>query len=172
MKKIIIIILSISILWLLWCSKSSKIQIWDIVTFSYTGTLENWEIFENWNKTITIWSLETIKAIEEALINKKINQNFKLNVDPEKWYWNKYSIYNQQRISAFVFERLWLPIETGSIVTLDKTTGKIINHETDEQWNTFIVFDINPPQTRQKTKYEIHIDNIEKPQQAWEWYVL
>ncbi len=103
------------------------------------------------------------------MINKKTDQKATIKVKPENWYGNQYSLYNQQRISLFVFEKLWLPTEIGSIVTLDKTTGKIIEHEKDQQWNIFIVFDINPPQTRQPTKYDIHIQKIEK---AWEWYTL
>lgn len=171
MKNVIMIVLSISMLWLLWCSKETKIAEGDIATISYTWTLENGEIFEYGTKTITIGSGEIIKGIEQALINKRLNQNLSIKIKPEEWYGNQYSIYNQQRISAFVFEKLWLSTEIWSIITLDKTKWKIIDHEKDEQGNLIIIFDINPEQTRQNTKYTIHIENIEK-NKAWDWYTL
>jgi FKBP-type peptidyl-prolyl cis-trans isomerase 2 len=171
MKKAIIIFFSISFLWLLGCSKTPKISIWDIVTISYTWILEDKEIFESGTKTITIWSWEVINWIEKSLIKKKLNQRFSIKIKPENWYGNQYSIHNQQRISAFVFEKLWLPTEIWSKITIDKTSGEIIDHEKDENWNLIIVFDINTPQTRQNTKYNIHVKNIEK-KQAWDWYKL
>lgn len=171
MKKIAMIMLSVSIIWLLWCSKAPRIQNGDLVTISYVGTLENWEIFESDTKTITIGSWNIIRGIEEALIDKKADQRFSTKFSPEEWYGNQYSIHNQQRISSFIFEKLWLSTETGATVTLDKTTGKILKHEKDEAGNTIIILDINAPQTRQETKYNIHIEKIEKAQ-AWDWYTL
>lgn len=171
MKKIIYIILTVSIIWLVWCSKTPRIQQGDKVTISYVGTLENGEIFENETRTITVGSWEIIKWIEDALINKKSDKRFSIEITPEKWYAYLYSLHNQQRISPLIFEKLWLSTETGTMVTLDKITGKIIGHEWDKNGNTMIIVDINPPQTRQETHYDIHIENIEK-NQTEESYVL
>lgn len=155
----------------MWCSKTTKIQEGDVVTISYIWTLENWEIFENETKTITIGSWNIIRWIEKKLLKKKLNQKFSIDIKPEDWYGNQYSIYNKQEISAFVFDRLWFSKEIWSIIKIDKTKGKVIEHKYDEQENLIIVFDINEPQTRQNTKYNIHIENIQK-QQKPEWYEL
>lgn len=161
--------LSISILWLLWCTKTPKIEEWDTVTISYTWTFENWQLFEINKKTIKIGSWEIIKWIEKAILGKKVWKTIKASVSPEEWYGNEYSIYNQQRIPLFILEKLWLPTETWTIITLDKTTWKILKQEQDEKWNTIIILDINPIQTRQDLWYEINIENIEK---NWITYTL
>lgn len=162
MKKIIAILFAISTISLLWCTKAPKVEIGDKVTISYTWTFEDATIFETSTKTIIIWSGDIIKWIEEAIIGKKSGKSVTTSITPEKWYGNQYSIYNKQRVSAFIFDKLWLSTETGAMVTLDKITWKVLGQEKDKEGNTIIIFDVNPPQTRQDISYEIIIENIEK----------
>ncbi|AHB41385.1 hypothetical protein P148_SR1C00001G0594 [candidate division SR1 bacterium RAAC1_SR1_1] len=171
MRKITIIMVCISMLGLLGCSKTPRIENGDLVTISYSGTLKDGEIFESGTKTITIGSGDIIKGIEQALINKKSDQRFNIKITPEEGYGDEYSIYNQQRVSSFIFEKLGLSTETGTTVTLDKITGEISKHEKDKDGNTIIILDVNAPQTRQETKYNIHIEKIEKAQ-AGDGYTL
>ncbi len=172
MKKSITIILATLSLFITWCSTSPKIQQGDIVTISYTWILENGEIFESETKTITIWSWEIIKGIEQYLLKKKLGEDFSLTIEPEEWYSQEYSENKKQHVSAYIFERLWISTEIGKEVTLGEIKGTITAHKKNEQGNSIIVIDENPVQTRQKIKYTISIQNIQKPVVNVEWYTL
>lgn len=133
-----------------------------MVAIIYTWKLDNWEILESGRKLITIWSWEVIKWIDAFIAGKKVGKKYKLTVEPKDAYWDLYTENNQQHISSFIFEKLWISTKTWDIVTLDKTTWKILRHETDKDWNNTIVFDVNPVQTRQDISYEITILEIQK----------
>ncbi len=172
MKRSIAIIIATCSLFIIWCSTSPKIQQGDKVTISYTWTLQNGEIFETETKTITIWSWEIIKWIEQALLKKKLGEYFSTTIKPEEWYKQLYSENKQQHVSAYIFERLWISTEIGKKVTLGEIQGIIIANQKNDQGNSIIVIDENPEQTRQKTEYTISIQNIEKSTTNTKWYTL
>lgn len=168
MKKIIISTLIISSVFLLsWCGQ--KLHIGEKVMVSYTGHFEDGTFFETQTKTITIWSWEIIKWLEEALIKKGYKDEFTVTITPENGFGDQYSINNQQRISAIILEKLWLPTDTGSLITLDKITGKILKQTHDEDGNTIIILDINPRETQENIIYKVHTEKIET---SSTWYTL
>jgi len=160
MKKLIILFLSLNTIFLLWCDKNATIKEWDMVSIVYTWTFENGKLFETWKRTIKVWSWEFIEWIEKYIINKSFNKNYKIKITPEKWYGFLYSTWNQQRISVFIFEKLWISTKIWTTATLDKTIWTITKHEKDQDWNTIIIFDVNPPETRQNILYEIYVENF------------
>lgn len=136
---------------------------------SYTGHFEDGTFFETQTKQITIWSWEIIKWLEDALIKKGYKDEFTVTITPENGFGDQYSINNQQRISAMILEKLWLPTDTGSLITLDKITGKILKQTHDEDGNTIIILDINPRETQENIIYKVHTEKIET---SSTWYTL
>ncbi len=161
MKRIFLIISLFATIFIFGCNNSEKIQIGDTVNITYTWKLTNWDIFENQTMTIIVWNWDIIKWIDKALQNKKTNQTFSIKLDPQDAYQDEYYRYWQQRISKNIFDRLWLSTEIWEFVEIDQISWTIIWQEEDSQWYPQIIIETNPPQTRQKTQYEIHINYIE-----------
>ncbi len=171
MKKILFPVLLGSLLLLTWCSTTNKVELGDIVTILYTGTLTNGEIFETKETTITAWSQQIIDGIDEAILGMKKGKTKKITITPDKWYAYEYNQNNLQKVSKLIFDKLNIEIKEGELVYLWETKGVIKGIEKDTDGNDVILLDINPAQYRQDTTYQIYIEDIQKAELS-SWYTL
>ena len=158
MKKTMwfICVLSISLLFLSWCKKILNVS--DQVTFSYTWYFSDGTLFEFWEKTVTLGSGEVPNFMEKVLMNEKWDKNIKFEIEPMEAYWPLYDSGKLQKISRFVFDKIF----TGFIVWEKKTIAKlegVIKWTEIMDGNEYVLFEMNPRQTWDVLKYEIQILN-------------
>lgn len=163
MKKLfnVLFVGSIFLSIFVWCNSQDKINIGDNISIVYTATFSNGEIFEqNTEKSpliFTVWEGQVVKWLDEAVVGLKIGKKKKITLSPEKTYG---SLYNQnmiQKVDILIFNKLEIIPEEGKTQQLDNLTWIIRGNETDEYGNEFVLFDINPKQTRDTLTYNIHV---------------
>ena len=147
-----------------WCSSENSIKTWDTVSISYTASFSDGETFENvtWQTGLNfvVGSEQVIQGLNEGVLGMKLAQTKTLTVSPDKGYGGLYTKNSIQKISQLIFDQLgiktkeWSTQKLGSIAWVIKWTEK------DENGNVFVLFDINPRQTRDILKYKITILSI------------
>mgnify|MGYP001805873197 CR=1 FL=1 len=147
-------ILVISLILLSGCQRKLKIS--DEVTFSYTWYFSDGLLFETGEKTIILWSGEAPTFMEKSLMNEKWDKQIKLEVEPVDAYWPLYDSWKLQKISRFVFDKIftWFKIwEKKTIAKLEWVIKWTEIMDGDE----YVLFEMNPRQTWDTLKYEIQI---------------
>lgn len=162
-KKIIPIVIAMSSLMVMWCSKSIEtIQTWDNVNLSYSASFEDWSIFKNQESIeINVWNWDIIKWIEDWIIWLKQGEEKEIKIPPELWYWKDYDNAKIQKIAKIIIDRLatkpeiWKPYKVGNL------EGIIKGSEWDGDFKIFIL-DTNPRNTYENLMVKVKIDKITK----------
>lgn len=68
-----------------------------------------------------------------------------------------------QKVGKLIFDKLSITPEIGSVQKLDQLEGVIKGIESDGSGNNFVLFDINPKQTRDTLTYKIIILAKDEP---------
>lgn len=109
MKKTLIMI-SLVCLFLAGCADKNTIQPGDIVTISYTGTIDS-QVVDTGTITITAGSGQIIKGLEEAVLSMKNQETKTLSIQPKDGYDYLYQQNNIQQIPQTLFEKANISIE-------------------------------------------------------------
>lgn len=163
MKKLLslLIISLFSITILAGCDSTDKVHEWELISLTYTAYFSDGTIFdENTQQTplmFTVWSGETIQWLDTAVVGMKIGKTKTIKITPEKWYGLLYNENNIQKVGKLIFDTLEIVPETGKMQTLDQLEWMIRGLETDENGNTFVLFDLNPRQTWDTLSYKVTI---------------
>lgn len=163
MKKLlsVLFIAWISLFIFAWCNSQDKIHVGDSVSIVYTATFSDGEIFEeNTEKTpllFTVGENQVIQWLDEGVVGLKVGKKKTLTLTPEEAYGSLYNENLIQKVGKLIFDTLEITPEVGSIQKLDNLKWVIRGVETDENGNEFVLFDINPKQTRDTLTYKIQI---------------
>ena len=160
MKKSLLIGLVAGMTLLAGCGFGHKVQNGDKVHIVYTGTFADQSIFESKDISITEWSGEVIKWLEEALLDMKKWENKTITITPEKWYGSQYQISNVQKIPSLIFEKAQVSTNGTGPIEIAGLKWIIKWKEQDENGNWVIVFDLNKPETYKDLTYTISVQSI------------
>lgn len=161
MKKLL------SILFIVWiplfvftgCNKQNKVYIGDNVSVVYTATFSDGELFEqNTKKTpllFTVGEGQVIQWLDETVVGMKIGKKKTVTLKPQETYGSLYNENLIQNVGKLIFDTLEITPEEGTLQQLDNLKWIIRGIKTDDNGNEFVLFDINPKQTRDTLKYEI-----------------
>lgn len=163
MKKTIlfVVIVSFVLTILAWCTNTSRIQPGDTIALVYTATYSDWSLFDQNTKDnpliFTVGSGHVIQWLDEAVIGMKVGKSKNITITPDKGYGKLYQSQYVQKIGKLIFDTIWITPETGKMIQLDQINWYVKGIETDEQGNSFVLFDINPRQTRDTLTYTITV---------------
>lgn len=163
MKKIVslLCIVSLSLLVITGCSSKNGVKVWDTVSVTYIASFADGEIFDQNTEqtpiTFTVGSGLVIQGLDEGVVGMTVGKTKAITVKPEKWYGKFYDKNNVQKISQFIFDQMGIQTKKWTTQTLGTLTWVIQWTEKDENGNTFVLFDINPRQTRDTLKYKVTI---------------
>lgn len=163
MKKIIwlFIIVSLSFFVIAWCASKDSIKLWDMVSITYTATFPDGQIFDQNTEQsplmFTVWSQQVIAWLDKAVVGMKIGKTKTITIKPDTWYGKLYDENNIQKVSQLIFDKLSIKVENWTMQKLWDIEGVVKWTEKDESWNTLVLFDINPRQTRDTLTYKITI---------------
>lgn len=163
MKKILTLlsIASLSLFVFAWCNSKNKVQIGDTITMVYTATYPDGTIFDqNTEETPLMFiagNKQVIEGLDETVVGMKVGKTKTVTITPDKWYGKLYQEQNIQKVGKLIFDTIGLTPEAGTIQKLDNIEGLVKGIETDEDGNEFVIFDINPRQTRENLEYKITI---------------
>ena len=152
---LIVVLLSVLII-LTGCKE--KLAIPNIISFSYTWYFSDGSLFETWAKTVSLWSGEISYFMEEALMNSEWDKDIEINVSPKNAYGPLYDSWKLQKINKFIFDKIvtWFVIwEKKKVFDVEWVIKWIETMEVSE----YVVFEMNPRQTWDDLKYNIHILN-------------
>jgi FKBP-type peptidyl-prolyl cis-trans isomerase 2 len=146
-----------TLFFVVWCSTTNTIKSGDLISITYTATFSDWTLFDKNTEQeplmFTVWSWQTIKWLDKAVVGMKIGKKKHIKITPEEWYGTLYDIHLIQRIGMLIFEKINITPTIGSIQQLDKLEWIVKWIESDWSGNKFVVFDINPRQTRDTITY-------------------
>jgi len=149
-----------------WCSKQNTVQAGDTIEISYTATLPDGSTYKTneGGETLrfVVGSGEVIAGVEEGVIDMKLNATDTIKITAEKAYGAEYNKMKVQKIAKNIFETSKLNPVKGEKIQLGNETGLVIGYETDQKWNEYVLFDINPPYTYETLTYKITIKKLEK----------
>ena len=133
--------------------KDKELETWDTVSVDYTLYLEDGTVvdssYSRWVPfSFTLWEWQVIPGWENGLLWHKIWDNFKLEVSPEDWYWEKEmrvakSLLQQFADNGYKLEK-WttIPVNGWEITILDTEDDFVIIENPNElAWKT-LFFDI------------------------------
>ena len=160
MKKRTLSSLLIASLILAGCSFHNTIQNWDTAQIVFTGTFNDKAIFENRDISVVVWSGDVISGIDTALIGMKEGESKTLTITPDIGYGKSYKTGNIQKVSQLILDRMKLPTINSWVISLGWLMGVVKWTETDWSWTTLVLFDMNPPQTRQTMTYTVLVKSI------------
>ena len=163
MKKLIafLTMTSLSLFVIAWCGSKNTIQPGELISITYTATFSNGEIFDkNTEKTplmFMVGSGQTIKGLDNAVVGMKVGKTKTITITPEEWYGSLYNTMLVQKIGKLIFDKLNITPDVGSVQKLDKLEWVIKGIESDGSGNDFVLFDINPKETRDTLTYKITV---------------
>ena len=170
MKKTLSLILIFStitgIVFLAGCSKQTTVEKWDTVSITYVAKNGDGETIQSKETgdmvRFVVGSHEVITGLDEGVIGMKLNDTATIDIAPENGYGKDYDKMKIQKISRTLFDKANIKIVEGKMWTLGEMKGMIKWIEKDKNGNEFVIFDINPEQTRQTLNYEVTIQTLEK----------
>jgi len=150
---------------LLWCWNWWKIiQSWNKVTLTYSANFEDWSIFNTGETvTITLWSWNIIKWIEDWIIGLKKWDKKEIFIIPEYGYGKQYNPLKVQQIAKIIIDRN---------IKINKTNPEIwklykiwdiegIIKSKEWKWDfQYFMLDINPRNTYENLIFKVKIDKI------------
>ncbi len=143
------------------CNSADKVHDGDLISVQYTAYFSDGTIFDQNTPEMplmfTVGSGETIKGLDAGIVGKKVGKTSSIKITPEKWYGPLYTQDNIQKVGKLIFDKLGIAPESWAIQTLDQLEWVIRGTETDEEGNTFVLFDINPRQTWDTLTYKVTI---------------
>lgn len=163
MKKLLslAIITLVSLTIIAGCGSKDKVQVGDVISVMYTATFSDGTVFdENTEQTplmFTVGSKQVIAGLDEAVVGMKVGKSKTVTVVPEKGYGILYDERLVQKIGKIIFDKIGIVPEIGTTQELDQLVGIVKDIETDKDGYEFVIFDINPRQTRDTVTYEITV---------------
>ncbi len=155
MKKRTLSSLLIASIILAGCSFNKTIQIWDTAHIIFTGIFANKAVFENRDISVVVGSGDIISGIDTALIGMKEGESKTITIRPDLGYGKAYKASNIQKVSKLIFDKMQIPSSTSWVVSLGGLLWVVKWTESDWSGTTLVLFDMNPPQTRQNMTYTI-----------------
>ena len=160
MKKRALSSLLIASLILAGCSFNKTIQNWNTAHIVFTGTFNDKAMFENRDITVVAGSGDVISGVDTAIIGMKEWESKTITISPDLWYGKAYKTSNIQKVSKLIFDKMQIPSGTSWVVSLGGLMWVVKWTESDWSWTTLVLFDMNPPQTRQNMTYTVLVKEI------------
>lgn len=150
-----------SLLVLAGCTNSNSVKTWDTVSISYTANFSDGKVFEDragqTGLSFVVWSEQVIQGLNESVLGMNVGQTKTITITPDQGYGLLYNKNNIQKISQLVFDQLNIQVKKWSTQKLGNLEWVIKWTEKDSNGNSFVLFDINPRQTRDILTYKITV---------------
>lgn len=142
------------------CSFNKTIQNWDTAHIVFTGTFNNKAIFETRDISVVAGSGDVITGIDTALIGMKEWESKTLTITPDIGYGKAYKTSNIQKVSKLIFDKMQIATANSWVISLGGLLWVVKWTETDPSGTALVLFDMNPPQTRQPMTYTVLVKEI------------
>ena len=138
---------------------------YDLVTFDYKYSLDDWTIVEEWNASLIVWEKSKYQWLESTIRWAKQDDEFNGKINWWELYWSEYNENNIQNYPNIILtEVMWIenPAIWDEIQVNSIWKWIITSIEKDSDWYDVYVVDFNDPKTYSDLSYSVKITSIEK----------